>query len=620
MLTTTVGQMMVNRALPADMRDYNRVLDAGGTQTLLAELAQRHPDKYKDTLKQLTDAGRSAATATGGHSFGASHLRPTQAALMARHELRYRLKRIMQNPQLSDDERRDHLTKAISDVNDGLQKRVFEEAKQTDNPLAKQVLSGARGSVSQLNMLIGGQMLQQDHRGRDIPYPVTHTFTEGLTPAEWYAIAYSSRKGLVGTKLGTAKSGFFAKQLNQINHRLMVVADDDEEESKSLRGMPVDVDDEDNAGALLAAPVGGYRRNTELTPKILADLQRQGIKRMLVRSPIVGGPGDGVYAKDVGVREYGRLPNLGDLVGLTAAQAISERVTQKALGSKHRGSGQGVGGFEYIQSQLSVPKHMKGGATHADADGRVTKIEDTGTGGKRVWIGDTPHFIDHGYESLLNIGDEVEAGDVISDGIPNPRKVVEHKGIGEGRRYFVSAFKKALKAGNTVANRRNIELLARGAIDHVSLTDPNGDMLPGDIMSYSQLERNWQPREGHQSTPLQQAAGHYLEQPVLHYSVGTKLRPSVIKNLQEFGVNQVAWHNDPPPFAPVMTRSMAVLGHDQDVMTRLYGSGHKKSLLEATHRGQSSDTSGTSFVPALAEGVPFDQDWPDAVLQKHQSD
>jgi hypothetical protein len=96
-------------------------------------------------------------------------------------------------------------------------KRVFEEAKQTDNPLAKQVLSGARGSVSQLNMLIGGQMLQQDHRGRDIPFPVTHTFTEGLTPAEWYAIAYSSRKGLVGTKLGTAKSGFFAKQLNQIN-------------------------------------------------------------------------------------------------------------------------------------------------------------------------------------------------------------------------------------------------------------------------------------------------------------------------------------------------------------------------------------------------------------------
>ncbi len=617
-LSTTAGQVLINEALPTDLRDYTRELNKKGIANLLSEVADKHPDQYRAVLKSLMDIGRENATLTGGHSFDISHIRPAETLQKSREELRHEIRAIMSDREMPTEERDKQLAVAIGRANNAMQQRVFDEAKKAGNPLAKQIMSGARGNVPQLNILIGGQMVHRDHKDRDIPYPIMHAFAEGLTPAEWYATTYGARKGLIGTKLGTGKSGYFAKQLNQLTHRLMVIAEEeDAKDDGVLRGLPVEADDPDNVGALLAAPVGGYDRNTVITPSIASDLQRQGIKRMLVRSPTVGGPGDGIYAKDVGIREGGRLPNLGDLVGMTAAQAVSERVTQGSLGAKHRGGeGAQISGFGWIQSQVAMPRHMAGRAAHAELDGTVTRIEDTGTGGKRIWINETPHFAEHGLAPKVKVGDTIEAGDVLSDGVPSPQKVVQHKGIGEGRRYFLQSFGEALRGAGAATTRRNLELVARGAIDHVELEESSGEMLPGDILSYQQLERNWQPRAGMQQLAAKKAVGKYLERPVLHYTVGTKIRPRMLQDFKDFGVNNVDVHDDPPPFKPVMLRSMDILQHDPDVMTRFYGSGHKKSLTTAVHRGQQSDTRSTSFVPSLAEGISFGDSWPNAILKK----
>lgn len=96
--------------------------------------------------------------------------------------------------------------------------------------------------------------------------------------------------------------------------------------------------------------------------------------------------------------------------------------------------------------------------------------------------------------------------------------------------------------------------------------------------------------------------GFYLEKPVLHYTIGTKLRPSVLKELESFGVKEVCAHKDPPPFEPEMIRGMAHVANDPDWATRLLGGYQQNSLLEGARRGSTSNTEGTSFVPALALG------------------
>ena len=621
MLKTTMGQLLVNQALPPEMRDYSRVLDKQGVRELFQELADKHPERYRDVAKEISDAGRSAATSSGGHSFGLRHLRTTAAARMSRQRLRRRMRDILSNEQWDDDTKEQKIIEAAAQEKDRLQKEVYDEALANDNPLALQVRSGARGKPGQLQRLIGGDMLYVDHRDQIIPFPVQKTYAEGLSDAEWFAGSFGGRKGLVDTKFATQDAGFFAKQLNQLAHRLIVVGEDAQAESGEhggLRGLPVDVSDADNEGALLASPAGDYPRNTVLTPKILADLKNNGIKRLLVRSPAVGGPVSGVYARDAGVHETGRTPNRGDLIGLSAAQSLSERITQGQLESKHaggvKGTARAVRGFDVINSQIQVPKKLKGGAAHAEVDGRVERVEEAPAGGQYVWIEGQKHFVSPGFDLRVKNGDTVEAGDTISEGIPNPANVVKHKGIGEGRRYFVQEFTRALRESGLPAHRRNVELIARGLIDHVEMLEEDEDYAPGDLMGYNRLEHTWQPRRGFRSVTPKQALGKYLERPVLHYTVGTRVRPSTLRDLEEFGVQQVDVHDDEPPFQPRMVRAMESIGHDPDWMVRMLGSGQKKSLLGAVHRGATSDTTGTSFVPALAEGTPFGQDWPSGVF------
>ena len=374
--------------------------------------------------------------------------------------------------------------------------------------------------------------------------------------------------------------------------------------------MPVDTDDMDNEGALLAHDVGPYKKNTVLSPKILKHLSRLGKKRIVVRSAMVGGsPEGGVYAHDVGVRERGGLPGRGEQVGLTAAQAISEPVSQGQLKAKHSGGVAGeekaVSGFDYLNQLIQVPKHFKGGAAHAHLDGVVQRVEPAPAGGQYVTINGEQHYVAKGFDLRVKKGDTVEAGDVISEGIPNPDEITRHKGHGEGKRYFVQAMRHAMRDAGMTAHRRNLELLARGLINHVRLTEEYGDYVPDDVIPYSTLEHSYQPREGHTISEPKRALGKYLEAPILHYSIGTKVRPSMLKDFDEFGVKELTVHDEPPPFRPEMVRAMTSLQHDPDWMTRMYGSGLKKSLLSATHRGGVSDELGTSFVPSLSRSVDF---------------
>lgn len=609
MLKTTLGQLLINDALPPEMRDYERVLTKKNMGALATELAQKYPDQYREIIKKFHDIGRSTSYTTNGLSFGLKDVRPTLAVRQAQLRLQNRMREIFADSRLDEKQRDLKLMELAQSAQQELLDKVYTEALAQDNPLAQQVSGGVRGNKYQLNSIIGADMQYLDHRGEPIPIPVLRGYGQGLRPVEYFAGAFGTRKGVIDLKTATADAGFYGKQLAQMTHRLLVTGDDDDKDADEERGLPTDVDDPDNEGALLARGVGPYKRNTILTPKILRDLKDMGVADILVRSPTVGGPGDGgVYARDVGYREKGRLPPVGDYVGIAAAQALSEPVTQAQISSKHSGGVGGAGsiaGFKALNALVQVPKKYPDGATHAQVDGRVQEIRQAPQGGYYVQINGQDHYVPTERALSVKKGDELEAGDVLSDGMPNPSEIVRHKGIGEGRRYFVQAMKQVMSNSGISAHRRNVELLSRGIINHVRLTDEYGDYAPDDIVPYSMLERNWTPREGSVSAAPNTVTGHYLEKPVLHYSIGTKIGKNVVNNLNKYGIKTVQAHKEPPPFQPEMVRGMANISNDPDWMTRMLGSYQEKGLMHSVQRGLTSDASGSSYVPALAQGEQF---------------
>lgn len=756
-MASTVGQLMINAALPEPLRDPRRVLDKNGVKDLLQRVAEEYPDQYREIAHKLSNIGRDAAYTTGSYSFGLKSLRQSLAARRMRLELGRTLDEIY-GSSAADKVKEQKILDAVSEYQGKLPGEVLEEARQNQNPLALQAISGARGNKFNVNALLGADLLYTDHRGRPIPVPILHSYSMGLRPHEYFAGAFGARHGVLALKTATADAGAFGKQLTQAAHRLLVSQQDDDNpyDEASPRGLPVDTDDADSVGALLAHPVGGYARNTLLTPRILKELRAAGEEQILVRSPTVGGPADGgVYARDVGVRERGRLSPVGDWVGISAAAATAEPLTQaqiclsagtlvrmadlseraiedvkpgelvlgadrdgqtfpvsvlqvydnglrdcvqtgfRPLGhdldstlwlvstpdhkvlvryqgesrvlpvektrgtraivygsgrkyaermpwaapvgardtydlevdhpdhlfvlanglivsnsAKHSGGVAGAGagaisGFAAINRLVQVPKNFPGGAAHSQYDGRVTEVRPAPQGGFYVRVGSQDHYVRQGQSVSVKPGDDVEAGDVLSEGVPNPAEIVRHKGVGEGRRYFVHAFRQAMRDASTTHDRRNLELLARGLINHVRLTDEVGDWAPDDVVPYQNLESQWQPRPGHLVVPPSQAKGYYLERPILHYTVGTRVQPSMLAQMQKYKVPRLFVHKDPPPFEPEMIRGMASASYDPDPLVRMLGGYQEKSLLESARRGAVSDELGSSYVPALVAGENF---------------
>lgn len=432
------------------------------------------------------------------------HLRRSTVADENRKRIQLQLDKVLDDDNMTDKQRTDSIIRLVGNEMEPQTKAILKEAIEGNNPLAMQVFSGSRGKPMNLATLLGGDLLYADHKDEVIPIPVMRSYSEGLSPEEYWAGTYGARKGITATKFATLDAGYLSKQLNAASHRLVVIDEEgDEDPDAPVRGMVADTDDTDNEGALLARDTGPYKRNTVLTPKILKHLKRLDLNRILVRSPMVGGsPEGGVYARDVGVLAEGKLPGRGAFVGLQAAQALSEPISQGSLSSKHTGGVVGqektVSGFQYINQLIQTPKKMQGGAAHSTMDGMVQRIEAAPAGGFNVTVDGKTHYVAEGYKLRVAKGDEVEAGDVLSDGMPNPAIITQYKGVGEGRRYFVDEFRKALASGGIQGHRRNIELLARGLINHVQLTEETDDHVPDDIVPYSTIENTYKPRPGHE--------------------------------------------------------------------------------------------------------------------------
>lgn len=604
---------MLAEILPSDVYTPGQVIDKKSIKTVLGNLATQRPEEYKDAVHKLVQLGKEVSVSTGGGSFSVSHLRTPPKAAARREVLKQKVMQVIST--LPPEKQDDAIIALMREAQKTDKDEVYAEVDGEGNPLALLLKGAGRGNPASLARLVASDLMYAGPDGKAIPVPVLNSYSQGLTPGEFVASSFGARKGISETKLSVASGGYMAKLIQSAAHRMVVTGDDapvDMEDVNMLRGLPVDTADADNVGALLAVDVGPYKRNTALTPKVLAHLEKLGHDEIIVRSPITSAnPDGGVYAKDVGEREMGRLPEIGSSVGITAAAAIAEPITQSALGSKHKGGiaedKQGLGGFELIDKLFNTPKEFREAASYSGRDGKVSKIEPAPQGGHYVFIEDEPHYVGPDKKILVNKDQAVEAGDPLSDGPVNPRAVIEHKGLGEGARQLSYAIRDAIRNSGSNANRRNIELVVRGLVDRVRVTDEFEDYSPEDVVPYNQIASRWLPREGHRVSGLQSVAGRYLEQPVLHYTIGTRITPSVVARLQKHKVGKIVTHHEPPPFQSEMIRATDLLKSDPDWMTRQIGTGLEKGLLDATHRGLESDEQGSSFVPARARAVDFNR-------------
>lgn len=287
--------------------------------------------------------------------------------------------------------------------------------------------------------------------------------------------------------------------------------------------------------------------------------------------------------------------------------------------SKHTaGAYQGkkqIAGLEYIEQFLQSPETFKDKATVAEVEGIVKKIEDAPQGGKFIYIGDEKHYVLPGMEIYVKPGDSVEAGDILTDGLADTEDITRLRGLGEGRRYFSERFKKLLDDSGTAANKKNTEILARGMLDHVVITSPDGilDYLPGDIASYNRIEANYKPRKSSKTYSLKNKEdknsliGKYLEQPVLHYTIGTKLTKSMINRIADSeAFDNVIASDEPAAFEPVTIRlrESSTKGN-MDWLARTNASYLKANYIDAAARGLDSNIK-SNINPYARMGVAYD--------------
>jgi len=604
-MRTTVGQLLLNDALPEQLRDYGRVMDKKSVSALFSKIADEHPNQFKDLNFALHNLGSNVATVHGRNaSFSLNDLKMPAAVRAMRDELSKKIE-VINDGQGKAGQKNDKIVETIHGYLDKANELNYSEGVKENNPFALQVLSGARGNSSQFRSMRVGDMLLVDHKDRPIPIPVMRSYAEGVDPAQYWASAYGARKGAISVKFATPKSGYLGKQLIYAAHRMVV----SEKDCGTTNGITVPASDTDNEGSVLARDIGDHTAGTVLNPRSIKAL---GDQKVVVRSPITCQAKNGVCQRCAGVRERGGFPPIGDNIGVAAAQAVSEPIGQGQLSEKHTGGMAGgksnKSGLDLVNQLVQVPTVFQGGAAVASNDGRVTEIKPAPQGGKYIRVGATEHWVPAHLEPKVKVGDEIEAGDIISEGIPNPALIAQHKGIGEGRNQFVNVMRSTLKEGGFPAHRRNLEVLARGLVNHVRIMDLDGpsDTVPDDVVEYDSISRGYQPRYGFQVRPPKEATGLYLEEPALHYSIGTRITPRVSRALEDNKVGSVKVHADQPSFVPEMSRAMETLAHSDDWMVRMGGLyGVKRSVIKSVHRGGASDTHGTSFIPSLAQGTEF---------------
>ena len=430
-------------------------------------------------------------------------------------------------------------------------KEVVETWKATDDVLTKKLLggldkynnifmmadSGARGSDKQIKQLAGMRGLMADTTGHTIELPIKSNFREGLDVLEYFMSAHGARKGLSDTALRTADSGYLTRRLVDVSQDLIIRETDCCEETGEIPGMYVKafMEGREEIESLQERITGRYscetiknkdgevlvKANHMITPKRAARIMKEGVSaeggaidKVKIRTILTCKCHIGICAKCYGANmATGEPVQVGESVGIIAAQSIGEPGTQLTMRTFHTG---GVAGGDITQGlprveELFEARKPKGLAIITEIPG-VATISDTK---KKREITVTDHesgeaktyLIPYGSRIKILDGQVLEAGDELTEGSVNPHDILKIKGIRAVQDYMIREVQRVYRLQGVEINDKHIEVIVRQMLKKVRIED-NGDtdFLPGslvDVLDFDDVnkrmeEEGKEPAEGKQ--------------------------------------------------------------------------------------------------------------------------
>src|SRR4051812_14055936 len=521
---TTLGRVLFNELLPEDYPFVNDQLPKKRQAAIINDLAERYSmTEVAMTLDRLKDAGFHWATRSGVTiAIDDVVVPPRKQEILDEYEGRAeQVNKRYQRGALSYQERNDERVRIWGQATEEVAK-AMEDNFPADNSISKIVASGAAGNMTQVRQLAGMKGLVANPKGEFIPRPIKSNFREGFSVVEYFISTHGTRKGLADTALRTADSGYLTRRLVDVSQDVIVR----EVDCGTERGIPMPIGEEGPDGTLVRdihVDTSVYTRTaasatTDADGNVLLDrgddigqqaidtLLAAGVGKVRVRSVLTCDSAQGVCARCYGRSlATGKLVDVGEAVGIVAAQSIGEPGTQLTMRTFHTGGVAGediTTGLPRVQ-ELFEARVPKGKAPIADVDGRVqledgdkfwkiTLIPDDGSEevvydklSKRQRLATIP--VD-GSERPLQDGDHVGVGQQLLEGTADPHEVLRVMGPREVQLHLVDQVQKVYRSQGVSIHDKHIEVIVRQMLRRVTIIDSGAtEFLPGGVVDRAEF-------------------------------------------------------------------------------------------------------------------------------------
>lgn len=523
MIEATVGRVIFNEAIPQDLgfidrSDPNKIFDMEVAflvdKKSLGKIISKCINVHGTTetaivLDKIKALGFKFST-KGAITISVSDMVIPEVKKKFLAETEERIENIVRQYKrglISDEERYNSVITAWTETGENITAALMDNLDRF-NPIYMMANSGARGSVSQIKQLAGMRGLMADTSGKTLEIPIKANFREGLNVLEFFISTHGARKGLADTALRTADSGYLTRRLVDVSQDVIVR----EMDCGTKRGIEVfDIKDGNEVIEGLAERITGrYAVENILHPetgKVLVEADKMikdwdaervvkaGFRKIKIRSVLTCHSEYGVCAKCYGANlATGEDCNVGEAVGIIAAQSIGEPGTQLTMRTFHTG---GVAGDDITQGlprveELFEARKPKGLAIISEIKGTV-KISESKK--KREVIvtsddGDSrTYLIPYGSRIKVSEDDVVEAGDEITEGSVNPHDILKIKGVRGVQAYLLQEVQRVYRLQGVDINDKHIEVIVRQMMRKVKIDDAGDtNLLPGGLVDMFDFE------------------------------------------------------------------------------------------------------------------------------------
>ncbi len=519
LMHTTLGRALFNETLPTDYPYMETVADKGQLSAIVNDLAERYPKvEVAAALDRIKDAGFHWATRSGVTVALSDILTPpNKREIISGYEKQAaKVQDQFDKGLTTEAERRQELIEIWNRATAEVAKAMEDNLPESNN-INRMVSSGARGNWMQVRQIAGMRGLVSNPKGEIIPRPIVNSYREGLSVAEYFISTHGARKGLADTALRTADSGYLTRRLVDVSQDV-IIREDDCGTTKGL-DMPIatqnaagewvrDVNVENSvyARSLAADAVDAKGKviaeaGADVGDVLLETLLAAGVNNIKVRSVLTCESAVGVCAVCYGRSlATGLLVDIGEAVGIIAAQSIGEPGTQLTMRTFHTG---GVASADDITqglprvTELFEARTPKGASPIAEAAGRIT-IEDTDRSRRIILTpdnGDEPHVypVLRRATLLVEDGQHVELGTQIHIGNLDPKEVLRVKGVRAVQLHLVDGVQGVYRSQGVPIHDKHIEVIVRQMLRKVTVVEHGDtDLLPGELvdrLKYNELNR-----------------------------------------------------------------------------------------------------------------------------------